>query len=86
MISAMRPVIIAGNWKMNTLPAEAGALARALADATEVEGVTRVVCPPFVSLAVVRDALTGRDVAVGACAATKRGLCRPIFRDSSTPT
>ena len=62
----MRPVIIAANWKMHTTPADAGRLALALADATAEPDVVRVICPPFVALAAVRDALTGRDVAVGA--------------------
>ena len=62
----MRPVVIAANWKMNTTPADAGELARTIASRTRVPGVTRVICPPFVSLAVVRDALAGEDVGVGA--------------------
>ncbi len=74
MIRAMRPVIVAGNWKMHTTPAEAGELARTIGSRTRVDGVTRVLCPPFVSLALVRDALDddgvvapdGSGVAVGA--------------------
>jgi triosephosphate isomerase len=62
----MRPIIIAANWKMNTTPADAGPLARSIADATDVAGITRVICPPYVALAPVRDALFGTDVAVGA--------------------
>ncbi len=64
----MRPVVIAANWKMNTTPADAGELAVTIAGRTRVEGVSRVICPPFVSLAVVRDALATADpsVAVGA--------------------
>ena len=62
----MRPIVIAANWKMNTTPADAGELARTIASRTRVPGVTRVICPPFVSLAVVRDALAGEDVGVGA--------------------
>jgi triosephosphate isomerase len=62
----MRPVVIAANWKMNTTPADAGELARTIAARTRVPGVTRVICPPFVALAVVRDALDGEDVGVGA--------------------
>ncbi len=62
----MRPVIIAANWKMNTTPADAGQLAATIAARTEEPGVTRVICPPFVCLAAVRDALAGRNVAVGA--------------------
>jgi triosephosphate isomerase (TIM) len=66
MMAPMRPVIIAGNWKMHTAPADAGRLAGALAEATAGSSVVRVICPPFVALAAVRDALAGRDVAVGA--------------------
>jgi len=62
----MRPIVIAANWKMNTTPADAGDLARTLASRTREPGVTRVICPPYVSLAAVRDALVGEDVAVGA--------------------
>jgi triosephosphate isomerase len=62
----MRPVIITANWKMNTTPADAGPLASDIAEATQAPGVVRVICPPFVSLAAVRAALAGTDVAVGA--------------------
>ncbi|HEY4189796.1 MAG TPA: triose-phosphate isomerase [Candidatus Limnocylindrales bacterium] len=62
----MRPVVIAANWKMNTTPADAGELAGTIAARTRVPGVTRVICPPFVSLAVVRDALADQAVGVGA--------------------
>ncbi len=66
MIRAMRPIIIAANWKMNTTPADAGELARTIAARTREPGVTRVICPPFVCLAAVRDAVEAEDVAVGA--------------------
>jgi triosephosphate isomerase len=62
MIRAMRPVIVAGNWKMHTTPADAGELARTIGARTRVDGVTRVLCPPFVCLAAGRDALAGPDV------------------------
>ena len=64
----MRPVVIAANWKMNTTPSDAGELAVTIAGRTRVDGVSRVICPPFVALAAVRDALasTHPDVAVGA--------------------
>ena len=62
MIRAMRPVIVAGNWKMNTTPADAGALAREIAGRTREPGVVRILCPPFVCLAAVRDALATADV------------------------
>ena len=60
MIRSMRPVIVAGNWKMHTTPADAGELARTIAVRTRVDGVIRVLCPPFVCLAAVRDALAER--------------------------
>ena len=74
MIRAMRQVIVAGNWKMHTTPADAGELARTIAARTRVSGVIRVLCPPFVCLAAVRDAVSdpalaaadGTGVAVGA--------------------
>jgi triosephosphate isomerase len=68
MIQPMRDVVVAANWKMHTTPAEAGELARTIASRTRVGGVTRVLCPPFVGLAAVRDALaeTDPDVGVGA--------------------
>src|SRR4051794_17322519 len=64
----MREVVIAGNWKMHTTPTDAGELARTISARTREPGVTRVICPPFVCLAAVRDALAedGDDVAVGA--------------------
>jgi triosephosphate isomerase (TIM) len=62
----MRPIVIAANWKMNTTPADAGDLARTIASRTREPGVTRVICPPYVCLAAVRDALAAEDVGVGA--------------------
>jgi triosephosphate isomerase len=70
MIPPMRPVIVAGNWKMHTTPAEAGELAATIAARTDVPDVIRVLCPPFVCLQAVRDRLAtippGSSVAVGA--------------------
>lgn len=60
----MRDVIVAANWKMHTTPADAGELAATIAGRTQVPGVTRVICPPFVALAAVRDALAVTDPAV----------------------
>jgi len=57
----MRDVIVAANWKMHTTPADAGELARIMAARTREPGVTRVICPPFVCLTAVRDALAAAD-------------------------
>ncbi len=69
MIHGMRDVIVAANWKMHTTPADAGELARTIAARTRVPGVTRVICPPFVSLGgrrAMRWPTTTRTIAVGA--------------------
>jgi triosephosphate isomerase (TIM) len=68
MIHPMRDVIVAANWKMHTTPADAGELARTIAGRTGDTEVIRVICPPFVALAAVRDALAETDpsVAIGA--------------------
>jgi triosephosphate isomerase len=62
----MRPIVIAGNWNMHTTPADAGPLAAAIAAVTREDDVVRVLCPPFVALAPVRDALAGSGMAIGA--------------------
>jgi triosephosphate isomerase len=68
MIGHMRDVIVAANWKMHTTPADAGELARTIASRTREAGVIRVICPPFVCLAAVADAVADDDppVDVGA--------------------
>ncbi len=59
--------VVAGNWKMNTTVEEAVGLASSTAGALDaIEGVEKVVCPPFVSLAAVAEVLRGSTVAVGA--------------------
>ena len=59
--------IVAGNWKMNTTPQSAADLAGSVAVGADRAGnVELVVCPPFVSLAAVRDAVSGSGVRVGA--------------------
>jgi triosephosphate isomerase len=59
--------MIAGNWKMNTTIDEAVKLVEAMLPGLEkVRGVEKVVCPPFVSLAAVREVLEGSEVKLGA--------------------
>jgi len=63
----MRVPMIAGNWKMNTTVSEAVKLVgemRPLLD--PINNVEKVVCPPFVSLTAVKDALKGSSVKMGA--------------------
>lgn len=66
--------LIAGNWKMNLLRAEAVALAKGVAEAlgggrglaAETAFADVAVCPPFTALASVAAALAGSAVALGA--------------------
>lgn len=62
----MRTMVIAGNWKMNTTTSEAAALASAIAEAPRHERVQLALCPPFVYIDRVRQALEQTAVAVGA--------------------
>lgn len=62
----MRPRIIAGNWKMNTLAASASELARAVVEGTKaIDGVQTIVCPPFPYLPSVAEVVAGSKVALG---------------------
>ncbi|MDE5579510.1 MAG: triose-phosphate isomerase [Alistipes sp.] len=73
----MRKKIVAGNWKMNTLPAEGAELAKGVAAGrgTVCSCVDFIVCPPFTHLSTVAEALKGSDIALGAqnCAAEEKG-------------
>lgn len=63
----MRTAMIAGNWKMNTTLAEASALVTEMKDGLErIEGVEKVLCPPFISLALVKELLHGSSIKLGA--------------------
>jgi len=63
----MRTPIIAGNWKMNKTAVEAVAFVREIRHALHnIKGVDRVVCPPFIALPGVADALQGTEIGVGA--------------------
>ena len=63
----MPTMIVAGNWKMNTGIEEATRLVTEMRSQLDaVDGVTKIVCPPFVSLSAVAEALRGSTVAVGA--------------------
>ncbi|GAB4157782.1 MAG: triose-phosphate isomerase [Candidatus Promineifilaceae bacterium] len=63
----MRKPFIAGNWKMNKTVDEAVAFVRQIRHGlNEIERVDSAVCPPFVALPAVADALRGTKVGVGA--------------------
>ena len=86
------PQLIAGNWKMHGLTADAVALAKAVAaGATGMPTgmpCELLVCPPFVHLPAVTQALRGAPVAVGGqnCHQAKQGahtgdISAPMLRD-----
>ncbi len=64
----MRPPLIAGNWKMNGLLREARDLAAGLRrELGDLNGDPEVVvCPPFLALGAVREALDGSRLGLGA--------------------
>jgi triosephosphate isomerase (TIM) len=63
----MRVPIIAGNWKMHKTLDESVRFVKELAPRLEMfKNVERVVCPPFIALGGVADALMGADIKVGA--------------------
>jgi len=63
----MRIPFIAGNWKMNTTATEAEKLVIEMLDKLDrIEGVEKVLCPPFVSLVAVNMMLQGSSIKLGA--------------------
>jgi len=63
----MRVPMIAGNWKMNTTVSEAIELVNELRRGLdEIDNVDKVICPPFVSLATVRELIRGSSIKLGA--------------------
>jgi triosephosphate isomerase len=63
----MRRLILAGNWKMHKTIAEARDFVKSIQSGLEeIEGVDRVLCPPFTALPAVHDLLAGSAIGVGA--------------------
>jgi len=63
----MRIPMIAGNWKMNTTVGEAVELVRTMRDELDkISNVDKVICPPFVSLAPVKELIKDSSIKVGA--------------------
>jgi triosephosphate isomerase len=83
------PQLIAGNWKMHGLAADAVALARGVAAGASGLACELLVCPPAVHIAAVAQALAGTVVAVGGqdCHEAKQGahtgdVSAPMLRDA----
>jgi len=63
----MRIPIVAGNWKMNKTVEEARSLVFSMSlKLREIEGVEKVLCPPFPALLAVSALLQGTDIGLGA--------------------
>ena len=63
----MRRPIIAGNWKMNKNLQEGMALVEELVGPLEaIQGVEKVLCPPFILLPLVAERLKGTSIGLGA--------------------
>ena len=65
----MRKPIIAGNWKMNLLPDQAVGLVESLWELTaDQDGVEIVICPPFLDIPAVSEAIKRGDIKIGLAA------------------
>jgi triosephosphate isomerase len=63
----MRVPVIAGNWKMNTTVGEAIKLVNEMRPRLDkINNVDKIICPPFVSLAVIRELIKGSSIKLGA--------------------
>ncbi|MEZ4516080.1 MAG: triose-phosphate isomerase [Chloroflexota bacterium] len=63
----MRTPFVAGNWKMNKTVDEAVAFVQEIgSQLSAIAGIDTAVCPPFVAIPAVAQALSGTNVGVGA--------------------
>ena len=81
--------LVAGNWKMHGLTADAAGLARDIRAGAEGLGCDLLVCPPFTQIAAVAAALRGSAVAVGGQDCHPKGqgahtgdISAPMLRDA----
>jgi triosephosphate isomerase len=63
----MRVPLIAGNWKMNTTVDEAIELVSEMRwELDQIVNVDKVICPPFISLALIKELIKGSTIKLGA--------------------
>ena len=63
----MRTPLVAGNWKLNKTAAEAAQLVSEMLPGLEaLDGVEKLICPPFTALQTVSEILKGKDLGLGA--------------------
>jgi triosephosphate isomerase len=65
-VNVMRKAIIAGNWKMNKTPEEAVKMVEELKPLVKDATCDVVVCPTFVCLDAVKQAVAGSNIKVAA--------------------
>ena len=82
----MRQKVVAGNWKMNTTPAEGVRLAKDIVEQLDggANGVEVMVFPPFTHLESVREALGSSPIVLGA-QGLRRGRIRVRCRWGCLP-
>jgi len=66
MNKSLRTPVIAGNWKMNLLPAQAKALVEELIPLAKEAACEAVLCVPYIDLPTVLAAASGTNLKVGA--------------------
>ncbi len=66
MNKALRPAVIAGNWKMNKTPGEAVQLINEIKPLVADAACTVIACVPFVDLQVVLGAAADSNIRIGA--------------------
>ncbi|MFC1919049.1 triose-phosphate isomerase [Chloroflexota bacterium] len=63
----MRVPLIVGNWKMNTTLGEALELVKGMRKTLdEINGIEKVICPPFISLSAVKELIKRSSIKLGA--------------------
>ncbi len=66
MNKALRPAVIAGNWKMNKTPAEAAALINEMKPLVKDADCKVVLCVPFIDIPAAVEAAKGSNIEIGA--------------------
>ena len=63
----MRTPLVAGNWKMNKTVIDARDLVAVMkTPLSEIVGVEKVLCPPFIAIPLLSEMLKGSGVGLGA--------------------
>jgi triosephosphate isomerase len=66
MDKSLRKAVIAGNWKMNTTPAQAKELISSIIPLVKDADCTVIACTPYICLAAAQEAAAGTNIKIGA--------------------